>query len=60
MDGKWEGEMPVVVDPHLSHYLRPHQRAGVQFMYDALVKNDRLQGCILADSMGLGKTFQVI
>jgi DNA repair and recombination protein RAD54B len=52
----------VVVDPALSKYLRPHQREGVQFMYEC-VMGMRLkegQGAILADDMGLGKTLQAI
>ena len=52
----------VVVDPVLSRVLRPHQREGVQFMYDCLtgVKIPDFYGCILADDMGLGKTLQCI
>lgn len=52
----------VVVDPILGRVLRPHQREGVQFMYDCLtgVKIPDYFGCILADDMGLGKTLQCI
>eukprot|EP01117_Protostelium_nocturnum_P012146 TRINITY_DN4455_c0_g2_i2.p1 TRINITY_DN4455_c0_g2~~TRINITY_DN4455_c0_g2_i2.p1 ORF type:complete len:842 (-),score=232.18 TRINITY_DN4455_c0_g2_i2:126-2303(-) len=53
----------VVVDPLLSRYMRPHQREGVQFMYNCVMGfQDGLDGtgCILADEMGLGKTLQVI
>lgn len=52
----------IVVDPILGRVLRPHQREGVQFMYDCLtgVKIDNYYGCILADDMGLGKTLQCI
>ena len=55
-------KIPVVVDPVLGVFLRPHQREGVQFMYDCLVgrKGKDISGCILADDMGLGKTLQVI
>ncbi|GIL43572.1 hypothetical protein Vafri_1202, partial [Volvox africanus] len=52
----------VVVDTMLVRFLRPHQREGVQFMFDC-VTGQRLegrQGCILADDMGLGKTLQGI
>jgi DNA repair and recombination protein RAD54B len=52
----------VVVDPILSRHLRPHQREGVQFIYEC-VMGMRLkegQGAILADEMGLGKTLQTI
>ncbi|XP_077232192.1 uncharacterized protein LOC143867334 [Tasmannia lanceolata] len=52
----------VVVDPILSRVLRPHQREGVQFMYDCVTgsKIPDFHGCILADDMGLGKTLQCI
>lgn len=52
----------IVVDPILGRVLRPHQREGVQFMYDCLtgVKIPDYYGCILADDMGLGKTLQCI
>lgn len=52
----------VVVDPNLSDKLRPHQREGVKFMYDSVtgVLIPDMFGCIMADGMGLGKTFQCI
>ncbi len=48
-----DGIVPVVVDPHLAKQLRPHQREGVQFMYDCLlgVRKFDGNGCILADEM---------
>ncbi|PIA56435.1 hypothetical protein AQUCO_00700632v1 [Aquilegia coerulea] len=54
---------PIVVDPLLVRFLRPHQREGVQFMFDCvsgLVSSSGISGCILADDMGLGKTLQSI
>ena len=27
----------VVVDPHLSSHLRPHQREGVRFLYECII-----------------------
>ncbi len=52
----------VVVDPHLSKYLRPHQREGVKFLYRCVTEmNEREgRGGILADEMGLGKSLQAI
>lgn len=52
----------VVVDPFISHHLRPHQREGVTFLYEAVMglKSPGHQGAILADEMGLGKTLQTI
>ncbi|KAI5063036.1 hypothetical protein GOP47_0021583 [Adiantum capillus-veneris] len=53
---------PVVVDPYLAAKLRPHQREGVQFMYECVMglRSPLFTGCLLADEMGLGKTIQVI
>nr|CDJ84646.1 SNF2-related and DNA RNA helicase domain containing protein [Haemonchus contortus] len=56
----------VYVSPYLTHILQPHQLGGVRFMYDNIVESlsefDTSPGfgCILAHSMGLGKTIQVI
>lgn len=51
-----------MVDPIVSKVLRPHQRSGVQFIFDCLygVKGFSGNGCILADDMGLGKTLQAL
>ncbi|TYK13976.1 protein CHROMATIN REMODELING 25 isoform X1 [Cucumis melo var. makuwa] len=53
----------ITVDPLLVRFLRPHQREGVQFMFECvsgLHKATDIFGCILADDMGLGKTLQSI
>ena len=52
----------VLLDPRLSRVLRPHQRAGVKFLYDCVTGKaiEGYNGCIMADDMGLGKTLQVI
>lgn len=43
---------PVVLDPKLYKCMRPHQREGVQFLYDCTMHVARgKQGCILADEM---------
>lgn len=52
----------VVIDPHLTNHLRPHQKEGVVFLYECLM-GMRLAGrcgAILADEMGLGKTLQCV
>ena len=57
---------PVVVPPLLAQFLRPHQREGVQFLYDCVAGLREYahdysgQGAILADDMGLGKTLQTV
>ncbi|KAH1030799.1 hypothetical protein J1N35_042973 [Gossypium stocksii] len=55
--------VPIAVDPLLVRFLRPHQREGVQFMFECvsgLYSAANINGCILADDMGLGKTLQSI
>ncbi|XVE66844.1 hypothetical protein DITRI_Ditri08aG0112400 [Diplodiscus trichospermus] len=55
--------VPIAVDPLLVRFLRPHQREGVQFMFECvsgLNSAANINGCILADDMGLGKTLQSI
>ena len=53
---------PIVVDRMLTRWLRPHQREGVQFMFECVMglRDFDGTGCILADDMGLGKTLQGI
>uniref|UniRef100_A0A3P8RT06 RAD54 homolog B n=1 Tax=Amphiprion percula TaxID=161767 RepID=A0A3P8RT06_AMPPE len=52
----------VVVDPHLTAHLRPHQRDGLLFLYECVMGMRALgrYGAILADEMGLGKTLQSV
>ncbi|XP_066515415.1 transcriptional regulator ATRX-like isoform X2 [Hoplias malabaricus] len=56
----------IQVDAHFLRKIKPHQRDGIQFMWDsccesiAKVKDSPGSGCILAHCMGLGKTLQVI
>ncbi|CAK9102448.1 Protein CHROMATIN REMODELING 25 (AtCHR25) (DNA repair and recombination protein RAD54) (AtRAD54) [Durusdinium trenchii] len=51
------GEGPVLLEAFVAKKLREHQKEGVRFMYDAIAKN---RGCILADTMGLGKSLQAL
>ncbi|EFO87302.1 CRE-RAD-26 protein [Caenorhabditis remanei] len=64
--GHPEEDPDIFVIGHLTHVLQPHQLGGIRFMYDNTIeslgeykKSDGF-GCILAHSMGLGKTIQVI
>lgn len=52
----------IVVEPFLGKVLRPHQREGVRFVTECLLKQRDFEGSgvILADDMGLGKTLQSI
>lgn len=55
------------VPPLICQFLRPHQRDGVQFLFDCVTGRrdypesvEKGFGAILADGMGLGKTLQTI
>lgn len=52
----------IEVVPELASKLRPHQRQGVQFLFDCTMGRRSFDGngCILADDMGLGKTLMSI
>ncbi|CAG6015482.1 unnamed protein product [Menidia menidia] len=52
----------VVIDPHLTTHLRPHQRDGLLFLYECVMGMRAVgrYGAILADEMGLGKTLQSV
>jgi hypothetical protein len=54
------GRRAIVADPWLARKLRPHQREGVRFVFECLagLRQAGMQGCVLADGMGLGKTVQ--
>ncbi|QHO34705.1 protein CHROMATIN REMODELING 20 isoform X1 [Arachis duranensis] len=62
-----KGEEAVRIPPSISAKLKAHQIAGIRFMWENIVESirkvksgDKGLGCILAHTMGLGKTFQVI
>lgn len=52
----------VFISKNLASVLRPHQKIGVNFLYECLMgfRSSEYQGAILADEMGLGKTLQCI
>ncbi|XP_043703389.1 protein CHROMATIN REMODELING 20 isoform X2 [Telopea speciosissima] len=60
-------EEAVRIPPSISAKLKAHQIAGIRFMWENIIQSvrkvksgDKGLGCILAHTMGLGKTFQVI
>jgi hypothetical protein len=52
----------VHAEAFLVEKLRAHQREGVRFIFSCLcgVRQDGVSGAVLADGMGLGKTFQTV
>ncbi|RAL05549.1 putative SNF2 family helicase/ATPase [Aspergillus ibericus CBS 121593] len=54
------GNPVIYLDPHIGQRVKPHQLHGVQFMWRELIEDETHQGCLLAHTMGLGKTMQVI
>jgi SNF2 family DNA or RNA helicase len=60
--GEGGGSTAVVLDSRLASFMRPHQLAGVLFLWRAIngLTGSGGAGAILADDMGLGKTLQVI
>ncbi|OOF92179.1 hypothetical protein ASPCADRAFT_55923, partial [Aspergillus carbonarius ITEM 5010] len=54
------GNPVIYLDPHIGQRVKPHQLNGVQFMWRELIEDETHQGCLLAHTMGLGKTMQVI
>ncbi|CAI5744616.1 unnamed protein product [Peronospora destructor] len=52
-----EGSKTLEVCASMNSYLFKYQRVGVEFLYNAYLRNT---GAILGDDMGLGKTIQVI
>ncbi|CAK7268591.1 hypothetical protein SEPCBS57363_003171 [Sporothrix epigloea] len=51
----------VYVDSWIGQNIRDHQVDGVRFMWNQIIApSESRQGCLLAHTMGLGKTMQVI
>lgn len=51
---------PVVyLDPHIGRRVKPHQLSGIQFLWREIMTDEKGTGCLLAHTMGLGKTMQV-
>ena len=59
--GKAEDQEFIYLNEKIGERIQPHQKDGVQFMWRELTGDHKnLQGCLLAHTMGLGKTMQVI
>lgn len=64
--GHPEGEDDIFLAPQIARIIKPHQIGGVRFLFDNVIESvERFEtstgfGCILAHSMGLGKTLQLV
>lgn len=59
--GKFDHQEFIYLNRLIGNCIQPHQIEGVQFMWREITTDpDNLQGCLLAQTMGLGKTMQVI
>jgi SNF2 family DNA or RNA helicase len=51
----------IYINDHIGRKIKDHQIEGVRFMWNQVVVDSNVrQGCLLAHTMGLGKTMQVI
>lgn len=57
---KDDDQKAICVDKRIAKEMKDHQIKGVQFMWRELTAGADAQGCILAHTMGLGKTMQAI
>ena len=54
-------EDPVVyLNGRIAHRIKPHQLEGLRFLWREIVSDPKRQGCLLAHTMGLGKTMQIV
>ncbi|KAI1633308.1 hypothetical protein F4809DRAFT_623937 [Biscogniauxia mediterranea] len=50
----------IYVHTEIAERIKEHQVSGVRFMWNQIVDAETRQGCLLAHTMGLGKTMQII
>lgn len=61
--GKLTDQDSIYLNPKFGNgaHIKPHQEEGLQFLWrEITTEHEDLQGCLLAQTMGLGKTMQVI
>jgi SNF2 family DNA or RNA helicase len=55
------GQEPIYIEQKIAEAMKPYQLDGVQFLWRELTGDlEKAQGCLLAHTMGLGKTMQSI
>ncbi|KAI4870807.1 hypothetical protein F4820DRAFT_145402 [Hypoxylon rubiginosum] len=50
----------IYIHPKIAPRIKEHQVDGVRFMWNQIVGSSAQQGCLLAHTMGLGKTMQIV
>lgn len=62
--GKKDDEEEIFINDYLADKIKPHQIDGIRFLWSSMVASTKkkadMQGCLLAHTMGLGKTMQAI
>ncbi|TAQ85177.1 hypothetical protein B7494_g6506 [Chlorociboria aeruginascens] len=60
-DSKFDDQGCVYVNEKTAPRIKPHQIEGIRFLWNQIMTNGKEpQGCLLAHTMGLGKTMQTI
>ncbi|KAI1180338.1 hypothetical protein F4777DRAFT_311572 [Nemania sp. FL0916] len=59
-ESKKDDQEFIYIHHDIARRIKEHQITGVRFMWDQVVAATKRQGCLLAHTMGLGKTMQVI
>jgi SNF2 family DNA or RNA helicase len=60
-ESKEEDQSLIYINEHIGPRIKNHQIDGVRFLWNQIVRDSSIrQGCLLAHTMGLGKTMQVI
>ncbi|KAL7950486.1 P-loop containing nucleoside triphosphate hydrolase protein [Trichoderma barbatum] len=60
-ESKQDGQSFIYVNDEIGKLIKDHQVNGVRFLWNQIVLDAKVrQGCLLAHTMGLGKTMQVI
>ncbi|KAL9595775.1 MAG: hypothetical protein Q9219_006229 [cf. Caloplaca sp. 3 TL-2023] len=59
--GKLDSQELIYLPPSIGAKIQPHQKDGVRFLWREIIEDHASRsGCLLAQTMGLGKTMQVI
>ncbi|EDO04955.1 hypothetical protein SS1G_07439 [Sclerotinia sclerotiorum 1980 UF-70] len=60
-EGKFDDQGYIYIDKEIGKRIKPHQLDGVRFIWNQITADGKAtQGCLLAHTMGLGKTMQTI